>query len=212
MSVAITYPVTFTVKSSDGKEVSSFKFYHDSPIEMHATYRELSCRFLPYKECSVKQDWKWKQIWAGTVGTFVPLCISYYLGDEPISCLIRFTDRSYIRHYSDNLNFGAVLRGDLDGWAVPNDLQKEDEAIHFVDTHNKDKIPQSDTFEWDAWYEPSQNKVYFFPMIPKEKGHPESGDLWCKTAGVWDDVVRAFVFSPKEWDECMGFYGFSVDA
>jgi hypothetical protein len=186
-----------------------FKATFNSYDEMNNTYKFLRNTFHYEPRLEFNRSHRKPITWCKKVGECVPLHLDM-INHRIYQAIIRFEDPSYLKYYTDDLSFGAKLNRHWGGWMVTADQMMD--AREFVKIHNKASIPQSDTIEWDAWYEPSQETVYFFPYIPGCTGDMKEGDVWSKTGGVWDDVVRGFAFSEEEWDDLMGFHGYQVMA
>ena len=123
--------------------------------------------------------------------------MKYYTEDIPLPRVRTIDDDSY--------DGWATLDYTNGGWLVSEyDYQN---ATKFVRVMNKLTIPMSDTFEWDAYHDEPNHRVLFFPTIPGQEGQQEEGDTF-GNHGVWDDTVRAFVFSEENWSKYMAFHGY----
>jgi hypothetical protein len=81
--------------------------------------------------------------------------------------------------------------------------------MKFVRDMNRLHIPMSDTLEWETFYDASNRIILFFPYFPGRVGEPKEGDTFTPY-GIWNDVLRAFVFDEDDWLYVMEFYGYTI--
>lgn len=147
-SVAMKYSQTPCDRSP-----TVFTAHFNSYDDMKVSYRFLRYTFDNEPRLTFTRSHRKPIVWCKKVGDEVPLHLDVVTDHPTYVAAIRFEDPSYLKHYSTRLSFGAHLRRQMGGWMVK--AHELEDAKEFVKQHNEAHIPQSDTLEWDAWYEPS---------------------------------------------------------
>lgn len=207
-------PLAFTAEVATSKEARrlearlSYTYRWNDQVEVRATTVNDTTHASHYT-----RDWA-----LSGEGTHVPMHVDELDGNLNHSCIIRFEDPSYMRYYSDNLYLPSIDYDETDegewaylsheyaGWMLEEIAVVN--ARQFVRTMNSYHIPMSDTLEWDAYHDGANGRVLFFPHFPEHVGSQMEGDTFTPF-GVWNDTLRAFVFTEEDWLNIMSFYGYS---
>lgn len=150
--------------------------------------------------------------WAQNIGEFVPLRIERMDHLPQHVAMLVFEDATYHKYYTEPIVLSDAHTiykwtiGRITGWPLKQEHLLD--AIEFVNEYNDYGIPQSDTLEWDSLYDEVNDRVLFYPYFPRRVGQQMHGDTWAGL-GCWDDTLRAFVFSPEDWDNYMEFVGYT---
>ena len=213
-------PFAFTANVSSPKTARtleaqlSYRFRYDPSVEVRAN--------TDTRECSPAEKEPNMVNWAREVGKWIPLHLDELEeSSRSYSSMIRLEDPSYMKYFSDDLwmeptDTDEGITGEWNiakidhangGWLVSEFGYQN--AQRFVRDMNQLHIPMSDTFEWNTFYDATNRRVLFFPLIPGRVGEPKLGDTF-SPYGVWNDVLRAFVFGEDDWFSCMEFYGYTI--
>lgn len=162
--------LTIMLKES-GKVHTSFHARFESESRRDAVLEHLQHVGLPPQlqirtsHLNDRTDWAWK------TGTFVPLRLITV--DHPIYvAMLTLEDQTYMDQYdttiflTDTDQVHQQTIGEFTGWALQETHLLD--AIDFLNEYNDLGIPQSDTLEWDSFYDIQQQRILFYPYL---RGH-----------------------------------------